>query len=140
MEFKLFINKLPKDAADIRYKVFTLEQGFAEEVDLDEHDNESIHILVYENNVPIATARMFKEGKDAYHVGRLAVLKEHRGKGVGSFILKVLLNKAKEQGATHLLVGSQIDKAEFYEKNGFIRFGDIFLDADYPHIMMRKDV
>ena len=46
MEYKLYSNHLPKEAIDIRYKVFTLEQGFAKEEDLDDKDNKSIHILV----------------------------------------------------------------------------------------------
>lgn len=38
MQYIFYENKLPKEAIDIRYKVFTLEQGFAEEVDLDDFD------------------------------------------------------------------------------------------------------
>lgn len=140
MEYKLFDHVLPKEAIDIRYRVFTLEQGFAAEVDLDEKDKESIHILVYEKDVPIATARMFLEKAGVYHIGRLAVLKEYRHKGVGSFVLNAFLKKAKELGGTQLVLGSQIDKAGFYEANGFSKYGDIFDDANYPHIMMKKNI
>lgn len=140
MEYKLFINDLPQEAIDIRYQVFTLEQGFAKEVDLDDFDNKSIHILVYVDELPIATARMFKESNNSYHIGRIAVLKEYRNKGVGSFILSVFEKKAKELGASTINIGSQIDKAGFYKKCGYIKHGDIFYDAGYPHIMMKKEL
>ncbi len=138
MEYSLFENYLPQEAIDIRYKVFTLEQGFDANVDLDEMDNKSIHILVYIDKKPIATGRMFKESKDSFHIGRLAVLKEYRDQGVGSFVLAIFERKAKDMGATSINIGSQIDKAEFYEKNGYKKYGDIFDDAGYPHIMMNK--
>ena len=138
MKYRLFINTLPKEAIDIRYQVFTLEQGFAQEVDLDERDSESIHILVYDNNKAIATGRMFKESDDTYHIGRIAVIKNYRGLKIGSLILEVFEKKAKELGAKNVVLGSQIDKTEFYIKNGYQKYGDIFDDANYPHVMMRK--
>lgn len=138
MEHKLFNNTFPKEAIDIRFQVFTLEQGFAKEVDLDNFDYKSIHILVYVDNKAIATARMFKEDENAFHVGRIAVLKEYRHQGVGSFILSVFEKKTKELGGSKINIGSQIDKAEFYEKCGYKKHGDIFDDAGYPHIMMQK--
>lgn len=138
MEYKLFNNTLPREAIEIRFQVFTLEQGFAKEVDLDDFDYKSVHILVYINNKAIATARMFKEDENAFHVGRIAVLKEYRNQGVGSFILSVFEKKAKELGGHKINIGSQIDKAGFYEKCGYKKYGDIFNDAGYPHIMMQK--
>lgn len=138
MEYKLFNNTLPREAIDIRFQVFTLEQGFAKEVDLDDFDCKSIHILVYVDNKVIATARMFKEDENTFHIGRIAVLKEYRHQGVGSFILSVFEKKAKELGGSKINIGSQIDKAEFYEKCGYKKYGDIFDDAGYPHIMMQK--
>ena len=140
MEYLLFVNTLPKEAIDIRYRVFTLEQGFKQEDDLDERDSNSMHILVYIDKNPIATARMFKEDKHTYHIGRLAVLEDYRSRGVGSFILKTFEDKAKELGASKMRLGSQIDKADFYIKNGYKKYGDIFDDAGYPHIMMIKDL
>ena len=140
MEYKLFFHHLPKEAIKIRYEVFTLEQGFDKDDDLDSKDNESIHILVFINNKPIATARMFLESKDAFHIGRLAVLKDYRHQGVGSFILKTFENEAKELNGKKVVLGSQIDKASFYEKCGYKKYGDIFDDANYPHIMMLKNI
>ena len=140
MKYQLFINELPETAIDIRYQVFTLEQGFAKEDDLDELDNKSIHIIVYIDDKPVATARMFLEDEKTYHIGRLAVLKDYRSQHVGSFILKTFEEKAKELGGTLMRLGSQYDKTEFYIKNGYKKFGDIFDDAGYPHIMMIKEL
>ena len=138
MEYKLFNNTLPREAIDIRFQVFTMEQGFAKEVDLDDFDYKSTHILVYVDNKAIATARMFAEDENTFHIGRIAVLKEYRHQGVGSFILSVFEKKVKQLGGSKINIGSQIDKAEFYEKCGYKKYGDIFDDAGYPHIMMQK--
>lgn len=140
MEYKLFINNLPKKAIDIRFRVFTIEQGFAKKDDLDEFDSKSIHIIVYQNSKAIATARMFKENDKTYHIGRIAVLKKYRNNGVGSFILSIFESKSKELGANKINIGSQIDKTGFYEKCGYEKHGDIFDDAGYPHIMMQKQI
>lgn len=140
MNYKLFDFFLPKEAIEIRYKVFTLEQGFAKEDDLDDLDSKSIHIIVFSYDKPIGTARMFKEDEGIYHIGRLAILKEYRNQGIGSFILKIFEKKAKDLGANKIHLGSQIDKASFYEKNGYKKYGDIFNDAGYPHIMMEKEL
>lgn len=140
MDYKLFNNVLPKEAIDIRFQVFTLEQGFDKDDDLDDIDNKSIHILIYIDNKAIATGRMFKEDELTYHIGRLAVLKEYRHLGVGNFILSIFERLAKEAGANQINIGSQIDKADFYIKCGYKKYGDIFIDAGYPHIMMRKSL
>ena len=95
MEYKLFDHYLPSEAIDIRYKVFTLEQGFKKDDDLDDIDKDSIHILVFIKNKAIATARMFKVDDSTVHIGRLAILKEYRHKGVGSFILSIFEKEAK---------------------------------------------
>ena len=138
MEYKLFDHYLPSEAIDIRYRVFTLEQGFKKEDDLDDIDKDSIHILVFIKNKAIATARMFKVDDSTFHIGRLAILKEYRHKRVGSFILSIFENVAKTKNVTVIELGSQIDKTLFYEKNGYTKYGDIFDDAGYPHILMKK--
>ena len=88
-------DKLPQDALDLRIKVFVDEQGFVDEVD--EFDSVATHLVMYENEKPIATCRFYlKEDKETYMFGRLCVLKEYRGKSLGREMLKSTEEIVKE--------------------------------------------
>ena len=81
---------LPLEAIDIRQKVFVEEQGFQNE--FDEIDKRATHFVVFDRtNTPLATCRLFMEEESgAYILGRVAVVKEGRGKGIGSFIVRTV--------------------------------------------------
>ena len=93
-----YFNDVTDDIKYIRETVFVIEQGFTEE--FDEIDKKSIHLLVKVNNKRAATARIFKSDNSSkkWTVGRFAVLEEYRGKGLGSFLMKKVEEKIKEQG------------------------------------------
>ncbi len=133
-----FLNYLPNEAHNIRIKVFIDEQGFENE--FDEIDSEATHILVRtDDGMPVATCRVFWNDKMNSHVlGRLAVLKEYRGRGTGSEVVKNALDYVKSAGGKQLMLHSQCSAAEFYEKLGFTSFGDIEYEEDCPHIWMKK--
>ncbi|MEE1504235.1 MAG: GNAT family N-acetyltransferase, partial [Acutalibacteraceae bacterium] len=105
MIIKVFDN-LPKDALDLRIKVFVDEQGFVDEVD--EFDSVSTHLVMYENEKPIATCRFYlKEDKATYMFGRLCVLKEYRGKSLGRKMLEKVEEIVKENGGKAIILHSQ---------------------------------
>ena len=132
------LNFLPDEAHDIRIKVFIEEQGFENE--FDEIDSEATHILVKtDNGIPTATCRVFwNDEMNSYVLGRLAVLKEYRGRGIGSEVVKEALGYVKSAGGNRLMLHSQCSATEFYEKLGFISFGDVEYEEECPHIWMKK--
>ena len=131
---------LNQDAIKIRNEVFTLEQGFAPEIDIDDKDDKAWHVVLYLDGYPISTGRIFEEDPETYHIGRLAVRKNFRGMKVGSYTMKFLMTKAKSLGARKVILGAQLDKIPFYKKLGFrpVPYSDIFLDGGAPHQMMYK--
>ncbi len=137
MKSEIF-NFLPDEAHNIRIKVFIDEQGFENEFDI--IDAEAVHILMKtEDGTPAATCRVFWNDKMNSHIlGRLAVLKEYRGRGIGSEVVKEALNYVKSAGGNLLMLHSQCSAAEFYEKLGFTSFGEIEYEEDCPHIWMKK--
>ena len=136
---EVFTFGLPKDAERIRQEVFTLEQGFAPEIDLDEHDKEAWHVVLYLDGYPISTGRVFPEDPETYHIGRVAVRKKFRGMKVGAYTMKFLCTKAKTLGARKVVLGAQLDKVPFYKTLGFKeQTGEIFDDGGAPHVMMEK--
>jgi len=123
--------------SSVRRKVFIEEQQVPEALEWDEFDPVSIHILVTDDNdTPVATGRMKTDG----HIGRMAVLKEHRNQGVGTAILQQLINYAIQQDLKKVYLHAQVSALTFYEKQGFKVYSDEFMDAGIPHKSMQLDL
>jgi predicted GNAT family N-acyltransferase len=82
----------------------------------------------------IATGRLLPDG----HIGRMAVKSSDRKKGVGALVLKTLVDAAKLKGYTEVILGAQIHAKGFYDRQGFVEYGEVFMDANIAHIMMKK--
>lgn len=118
----------------IRTSVFIEEQKVPVELEWDEFDNDSTHILAYYDNKPVATARLLKDG----HIGRMAVLKAYRNRNIGKNMLKYLLELAKMTAIENIELSSQDHAVEFYKKLGFKVISDVYMDAGIPHYTMHK--
>lgn len=123
------------DAEPIRLQVFVEEQKVPLELEWDEFDAVSRHALAYVHHHAVATGRLLPDG----HIGRLAVLPEWRGQGLGQAILSTLMTEAARLGYPDLLLHAQCQVEGFYRRFGFITEGDIFDEAGIPHILMRRN-
>lgn len=128
------------DAAAVRVQVFVDEQGFALDVEKDGQDAECWHIVGYQDGKAVCAARMFREAKnnsppdgEVYHVGRVAVLAQQRGRGTGRLLMQQIIAKARLLHAVKLTLGAQQDKAGFYLATGWHAVGQPYIEADYPH-------
>jgi predicted GNAT family N-acyltransferase len=126
--------KARQHAAPIRFAVFVEEQGVPPEIELDEMDERSIHALAFEEEEPVGTARLLPDG----HIGRMAVLKEWRGRGIGGLILNTLVEQARSRGDREVALSAQVRAAGFYRAHGFVEQGAEYLDAGIPHRDMRR--
>lgn len=136
MQVKVF-DTLPQEARAIRETVFIKEQGFEKEYD--DVDLIAKHIVIYDGDVAVGTCRVFWcEEENSHHVGRIAVLKEHRGKNLGRLIMQEAEKLAASLGGKTLRLGGQIRAAGFYDKIGYERCGEEYLDEGYPHIPFVK--
>ena len=129
---------LVKESRDIRETVFVLEQGFKEE--FDSVDSTAFHYVLYIDKDAVATGRVyFNEEKKHYALGRFAVRKEFRKLGIGSILIKYIETDLKRNiGDIYLYLSSQKEAISFYEKNGYEKVGDYYLDENHPHIQMVK--
>lgn len=117
----------------LRRIVFIEEQGVSEAEELDDLDGSSIHLLATENDLPIGTARLQIKG-DIAKIGRVCVLKAHRGTGLGAALIRAAIDEARgHAGVTTAKLGAQVHALRFYEKLGFIAQGPIFDDAGIDH-------
>ena len=131
------------EATRIRETVFVAEQGVPVELELDEHDPQCVHALARdETGRAVGTGRLLpseaQDGRMVAHVGRMAVLKEWRGRGIGGALLAYLVEAARERGDTEVALASQTHAEDFYRAHGFVAEGDEFVEAGIPHRMMRR--
>ena len=136
MDTKMYTT-LPQEAKDIRIEVFMKEQGFENE--FDDIDNISFHIVVFDEEKPIGTCRFFKEN-DHYTIGRVAVLKEYRNQHIGNLLLESAEKEIKKLNGALIVVHAQVRVSPFYEKQGYIQFGQIDDDEGIPHMWMKKRI
>jgi len=136
MENKFYFELSP-DSIMIRKKVFVEEQGFEDE--FDDIDAKSIHLVVYENALPIANGRTYSgDNEGEFIIGRIAVLPEHRGKHVGERVVKLLECEIKNMGGSKISLSAQCHAQKFYEKLGYIAIGETFLEESCEHVHMEK--
>jgi predicted GNAT family N-acyltransferase len=121
------------EAFPIREEVFIQEQRVPPELELDEFDPISSHALAYEGGQCIGTGRLVHLDNGQAQIGRMAVLARFRGQGVGKQILSELLELAKREGASKLILHSQITAIPFYEKLGFKAEGPSYEEAGITH-------
>jgi ElaA protein len=122
----------------LRRVVFIDEQGVSEADEVDGLDGRAIHLLAWDGACPVGTARLLVKGQVG-KIGRVCVLPEVRGSGLGSALIGAALDVLRGQpGVTEAYLGSQSHVTGFYEKLGFAVEGEEFLDAGIPHRHMRR--
>ena len=121
------------EAQRIRFTVFVDEQRVPAEIEMDEHDVTSIHALAFADGKAVGTGRLLPDG----HIGRMAVLKEWRGRGVGQALLRALIDAARRRGDTEVALNSQVHALGFYGAQGFEAEGPVYEEAGIPHQVMR---
>lgn len=108
---------------DVRTKVFIEEQGYTPEQEFDAYDAMAWHIAIMLDEACIATGRVYLQDGQ-YRIGRIAVLKEYRGNGLGDAVVKLLLDRAMQASAPKIYVSSQLYTEPFYQRYGFQRIAE----------------
>ena len=117
----------------IRKMVFVEEQGYSLEEEFDDWDNVVPHLVLWDGDVPVATGRLIMLEDGTAKLGRIAVLKSHRGLHLGAKIVEELLQRAKKEGAKRAYVSAQSYAVPFYEHFGLKAYGEEYLDGQIPH-------
>ncbi|MGH7930391.1 MAG: GNAT family N-acetyltransferase [Candidatus Binatia bacterium] len=132
---RIFSDKELRKAFAIRMRVFVKEQGVPEEIELDRDDRRAIHFLATVSGKAVGTARVVTRGGNA-KIGRMAVLKSYRRKGIGGKVLQSAVTTAIRLGARKIYLHAQVPVIGFYESFGFHATGPVFDEAEIPHRKM----
>ena len=128
---------LGEQARQVREAVFVDEQKVPQDLEMDEHDVSSRHVIARDaDGGAIGTGRLLASG----HIGRMAVLADWRGKGVGRALLERLLEETALQKIRHLALHAQTQAAGFYRRFGFVEEGPEFMEAGIPHRVMVRSL
>lgn len=123
---------LATEAKMVRTDVFIQEQNIAEHDEWDAEDDTSLHFVMYDQQQAIATARLLKNNS----IGRVAVLKNYRGQGIGQQLMQYIIMVAATEQRAFLKLSAQVHAIGFYEKLGFQVKGERYLDCGIPHVDM----
>jgi predicted GNAT family N-acyltransferase len=121
-------------AGPLRVAVFVDEQGFPLALEWDDADAVSMHAVAELDGRPVGTGRLLPDDR----IGRMAVLPEHRGAGVGGRILECLVALAQARGAAQVSLSSQLQACAFYARHGFVAEGAVYDDTGVAHRTMRR--
>ena len=122
----------------LRAKVFVVEQNCVYN-DLDGVDEEAYHVFAVDGGQIVGCLRVIDKGKRLSEVSLGRIVSASRLKGVGSMLVKKGEEIAREVfGATRIMVGAQVQARAFYEKQGFVKTSDVYLEDGIPHIYMTK--
>lgn len=138
MRFTASPGVLPEEARLLRTLIFIEEQGFVRE--FDDLDDAAVHIVAFDGDKPIGTCRYYPKPDGSYAIGRIAVAREYRGKGVGSALVLEAERRVALLGAKTTVVSAQLRAAGFYRSLGYTEQGSPYPEEHVPHILMVKGI
>lgn len=120
----------------IRFAVFVDEQRVPASLEMDERDPHCSHVLAFVGGEAVGTGRLdvARHGK----IGRVAVLADVRGSGVGRALMERLHEIAGRHGLDGVWCHAQVAAAPFYERLGYTVVGDVFDEAGIDHVRMER--
>ncbi|KSU62969.1 acetyltransferase [[Bacillus] enclensis] len=128
-----------EEVFSVRKTVFVQEQNVPLEEEIDEHENQSTHFILYDGDRPAGAGR-FRLLDGIGKVERICVLKSLRGKGAGREIMQAIEQYAAGRSISKLKLNAQTYAIPFYERLGYEVVSEEFMDAGIPHRTMIKTI
>ena len=127
---------LCNEAFRLRRQVFIEEQMIPSEEEFEPVDLTARHFVAIEDGEVCATFRVVVVDEHV-QIGRLAVSRHCRGRGVARRMVAHAMDVFAEDAKGRFYLTAQADKQGFYERFGFVGFGEVFMDGGIPHLCMK---
>ena len=136
----------------LRHEVFVVGQAVPPELERDSLDAGAQHAVAFLDGVLVGTGRLVSGQIDEQGslvpgsagavgtIGRMAVLADMRGAGIGRSLLDLLVASARSDGLPAVELHAQLHARGFYERAGFTPCGEIYLEAGIEHLGMRREL
>ena len=119
----------------LRRTVLVDELGLPGAWEFDEADRSALHLIARDDaDRPIGCARLTPDGQ----VGRVAVLPDWRRRGVGTALLRQLVDRARSFGWPMLALDAPVELVPFYAREGFVPAGELFEAAGRLHQRLQR--
>jgi len=125
-------------ALALREQVFCVEQGVELAADQDGLDDGAIHVVAVDESHVVGTCRVLLGEDGIGRLGRMAVDRPVRGRGVGAAILAAAEHSARESGAHTMRLHAQRYVEHMYAAAGYSVYGEPFVEEGIPHVSMEK--
>ncbi|AEX22164.1 GNAT family N-acetyltransferase [Vibrio sp. EJY3] len=133
-------SEIIQKAQAIRYQVFTVEQQIPRELDLDGLDEGSIHALVEDKDVLVATARLTIKDDGSSVMARVAVTEPYRGMEIASKVVQALMDYARNDGVSSIEIHAHGYLRNYYEKFGFEFIREVEIVGEHQLIEMQYHI
>jgi predicted GNAT family N-acyltransferase len=127
----------------VRFPVFVEEQRVPAEEEIDDHDRidgDARHALIRDGDKPVAAGRYYRIEETTAQIGRMAVLRDYRGRRIGRQLLDALVEDARRRGFLRVALNAQDHAVGFYAKAGFTPFGETMVECDILHQPMERSL
>lgn len=124
------------DVLWLRDVVFVVGQKITAVSEIDGLDPECEHAMLFDGAELVGTARIFAD-ENPVIVGRVAVHPDRQGEGLGTMLMQAVQSRLDLHLKRDAELHAQAHLEPWYARLGWQRFGDEFVEADIPHVMMR---
>lgn len=141
--YKAKNEEILKRCLKIRDSVFIVEKGVPKEIEVDQYDSlneRCAHFMVRYQNTDAGTVRCLNISEDTLKIQRFCILKEYRNSGLGREVLGYIENEYKKQGFATVEMDAKYEVYGFYEKCGYRKVSDVFMEANVQHVKMMKNI
>jgi len=124
---------------ELRWRILRKPWNQPRGSEVDELDDEAIHIAAYDEDKMVGVARLHFNSKEEAQIRYMAVEEGYRNRGIGSKMLEKLEEIAKEKGARYVMLNARENAVGFYLKNGYeLVEKSYLLFGTIQHYKMRK--
>lgn len=107
--------------------------------ELDKEKN-NMHMAAYEDDQMLGCCMLVEEGPKTVRLRQMAVVNDVQGKGIGRALMQFAENLARDRGYKRITMHARKNAIGFYEKMGYKKFGDEFMEITIPHVVMEKEL
>jgi predicted GNAT family N-acyltransferase len=126
-----------EQALELRERVFCGEQGVELAAERDGRDGEALHVIALDGDRLVGTCRLLVEDGVA-RLGRMAVVRDRRRRGVGAALLAEAERAARAAGAARMALHAQTAVRDLYARGGYVQHGQPFLEEGIDHVTMER--